>query len=53
MQLRRPMRVLFVGGPVVLRFAPIRGKPIPQLVRTDLPSLAEGRSAYRVNGLPG
>ena len=47
------MLILFVGGLIVLRFAPIRGKPVAQLMGADLPSQAEGHFAYMVNGFPG
>ena len=48
MPLRQPMPVLFVGEPNALRFAPVQGKPAPQLAGPDVPSGAEWRCAYMV-----
>ena len=45
---RQPMPVLFVGEPMVLRFAAIQGKPVPQLAGAALPMRAECRCAYTV-----
>ena len=47
------MPVLFVGEPIVLGFAPIRGKPVAQLMGADLPSRITritGRGALRLHG---
>ena len=42
MPLRQPMRVLFVGEPMVLGFAPIQGEPVPQLAGADSRHFAKG-----------
>ena len=42
MPLRQPMPVLFVGEPIVLGFAPIEGKPAPQLAGADSRDFAKG-----------
>ena len=48
MPLQQPMPVLFVGEPMVLRFAPIQGKPVPQLAGAALRMRAECRCGYTV-----
>ena len=42
MPLRQPMPVLFVGEPIVLRFAPIQGKLVAQLAGADSRHFAKG-----------
>ena len=42
MRLRQPKRGLFVGEAIVLRFAPIQGKPAPQLAGAESRYFAKG-----------